>query len=422
MVIAVADVFRRKTKILELRPKLLELSGMMWIIAAQREHFAEEINALKSDKLLSCRSPLLSLTPFFDGVFLRANGRLQESPEPLETRHPIILPYSSTKCKDSCSCRVSWLLMCAAHCRLAHSGPDAMLASIRQIILAIEGSQTCQSRNKELLAVSERSARPQPPLMANLPEVRLTEARPFLNKSLQQSEAPKGIWSDNGSNFVGASRELRQLISDLDQTRITNECLKKGIDWNFSPPYAPHFGGIWERLVKSAKRTLKAVLGNLCVTDEVLTTAFAEISDIMNSRPLTHIGDNVRDPAPLTPNCLIRGHTDANTPLDTDCTSTAHRRRWRQTEAISNQFWKRWRREYLPMLMTRTKWLKDHRNLSIDDIVIVVDDGAPRGSWLLGRVIKVFPGKDNRVRVATVKTTNGEITRPVTKLCLLENE
>ena len=88
---------------------------------------------------------------------------------------------------------------------------------------------------------------------------------------------------------------------------------------------------------------------------------------------------------------------------------------------LSDVFWKRWTREYLPLLQERMKWRSFRRNLTVGDIVLVVDDSSPRCLWPLGRVLEVFPNKhDGCVRVARVKTKSGPLLRPINKLCLLE--
>ena len=95
-------------------------------------------------------------------------------------------------------------------------------------------------------------------------------------------------------------------------------------------------------------------------------------------------------------------------------------KRWRQAQLVATHIWKRWLREYLPGLITRKKWLQRTANVKIEDLVLVSDYAVPRGNWPLGRIVKVFPGHDNVVRSAEVKTKFGVMKRPVTKLALLK--
>ena len=83
-------------------------------------------------------------------------------------------------------------------------------------------------------------------------------------------------------------------------------------------------------------------------------------------------------------------------------------------------FWKRWVKEYLPILQQRQKWFTPKRNLKENDIVLIDDKLLPRGAWRLGRVLAVHKGRDGLVRPAKVKTCHSELVRPVNKLCLLE--
>lgn len=83
--------------------------------------------------------------------------------------------------------------------------------------------------------------------------------------------------------------------------------------------------------------------------------------------------------------------------------------------------WNRWLRQYLPGLIPRKKWFHSISNLKIGDLILVVDYSVPRGCWPLGRVLGVFPGQDNIVRSAEIKTKSGVLKRPVTKLALLED-
>ena len=104
---------------------------------------------------------------------------------------------------------------------------------------------------------------------------------------------PANIWSDNGTYFVGAEKELRENIVKWNTINIDAEFAHKGINWMFIPPSAPHQCGIWERLIRSFKRVLYTILGSRRFTDEVLSTTFCLVEPALNSRPLTPVsGDN----------------------------------------------------------------------------------------------------------------------------------
>ncbi len=96
------------------------------------------------------------------------------------------------------------------------------------------------------------------------------------------------------------------------------------------------------------------------------------------------------------------------------------KRHWRQVQYISDLFWKRWVKEYLPLLQERQKWNEKKRSLTAGDIVMIMDSSAPRGSWPLTKVLEVFPDKRGMVRTVKLQTKNNIIERPVTKLCLIQ--
>ena len=153
---------------------------------------------------------------------------------------------------------------------------------------------------------------------------------------------PAHIWSDNGTNFIGAAREIQDTLKRLNKERITDELSQHGVQWHFIPPAAPHFGGVWERLVKSAKRALKAVAGNQRVTDETLLKFMAEAESLMNSRPLTHVSSDCNDLEAITPNHFLLGRANMNIPLDvvTD-RGLCSRKRWKHAQVMANHFWER---------------------------------------------------------------------------------
>lgn len=110
----------------------------------------------------------------------------------------------------------------------------------------------------------------------------------------------KIIRSDQGSNFIGARKELN-IESNLNTSTVNRHLADHGCSWLFNPPHAPHMGGVWERMIGIAKRILDSTLlqhGSTSLTHEVLTTFLAEVAAIINNRPLIQVSSDPEDPAP----------------------------------------------------------------------------------------------------------------------------
>jgi Family of unknown function (DUF5641) len=224
------------------------------------------------------------------------------------------------------------------------------------------------------------------------------------------------IRSDNGSNFVCAAKELC-----FNQRRIHAFLRERSVEWLFNPPAASHMGGAWERQIRTVRKILDGVTKQQAMDDEGLATLMCLVESIINGRPLTTVSDDIKDLEPLTPNHLLLLQSGAaplmSEPVRSDLYS---RRRWRQVQYLADIFWKRWTKEYVPSLQLRQKWTRTERNVKVGDVVIVIDENAPRNTWLLGRVVETFTGSDGLVRSAKVATKSSELVRPIHKLCLLE--
>lgn len=242
--------------------------------------------------------------------------------------------------------------------------------------------------------------------------------RRFINRRGEVSE----LRCDRGSNFVGAERELREAIKQWDQQKIDRELLQRGCKWIFQPPTASSMSGIWERLVRSAKTVLKAILGTQTVSEPVLQTLLTEVERVLNGRALTANSDDPNDLQPLTPAHFLMQRKTICLPPGVFQPADQYRRKWKQVQFLADLFWKRWLREYLPALQVRGKWHRALPNLKPNALVLLMDDSAPRGYWSLGRVLEVYPGSDGMVRTAKVKTKDSVYIRPIQKLCLLEND
>ena len=229
----------------------------------------------------------------------------------------------------------------------------------------------------------------------------------------------KSIYCDRGSNFVGAEKELRLAMKDWDQSCIHSTLLLKKIEWHFNPPQASHFGGVWERQIRTIRKVLNGVMKEQMLTDESLNTLMCEVEAVINSRPLTNISDDCSDPNPLTPNHLLTMREGPYVVGEMNSKDMYCKRRWRHIQYLADLFWKRWKQAYLLSLQERQKWHTKDRNLSVGDVVLVTDEGSPRCHWPLGRVCKVKVSQDGLVRSVTLKRGNAFVDRPISKLVLM---
>ena len=154
-------------------------------------------------------------------------------------------------------------------------------------------------------------------------------------------------------------------------------------------------------MIKSGKKAIKAILGDADVTDEELHSAICGAERLLNSRPLTYVSSDPHDLSPLTPSHFLVGELGRSFAPEAFDHEQAYnpKKRWHRVQQLLGQFWKRWRKEFLPSLNARKKWFHPRHNLKEGDVVLIVEPNARRGEWPLGRVIEAYPGADGLVRV-----------------------
>ena len=250
------------------------------------------------------------------------------------------------------------------------------------------------------------------------------EADSFINGFIcfvSRRGCPSKIYSDNETNFVGAQAEIARCLRQLNKAKVRSAARCKGVDWEFNTPLASHHGGVWERLIRSIRKILLALFHpHMTLTDEVLHTVLCECECIINGRPITNSSDDVNDWEALTTNHLLAMRGVASLPWGNFYTADAYRKRWRYVQYMATQFWKRWTREYLPLLQSRYKWFQVKPNVDVGDLVLIVDEPMPRGLWPLGIVEETKLGRDGMVRSETIRTKTSQFRRPITKLVHLE--
>ncbi|XP_046142906.1 uncharacterized protein LOC123988104 [Osmia bicornis bicornis] len=227
------------------------------------------------------------------------------------------------------------------------------------------------------------------------------------------------LLSDNATNFRGADAQLKSMFKRASEfyREVAELIANEGTNWEFIPPYSPHFGGLWEAAVKSAKRHLLRSVEGHRLTFEELTTLLCQVEACLNSRPLSPLTDDPKDFSALTPNHLITGHSLSAIPESPENLNfDGGHKRWALVQKLIEHFWRRWSKEYLGQLQHLPKWRKALPNLQLGTLVLLKEDSTPPTKWPMARVVKVHEGKDGLTRVATVQTATRLTTRAITRL------
>lgn len=450
---AIAYLKRYAKQIKGLKPKTSEATsveerqeaGLFIIKLAQEDVFSHEIKSLKQGKEVRPKdktNKLHKLSPFVDenGV-LRVGGRLTRSSLHPHIKHPAILPKKS---------HVSSLLIKHYHEKVQHQGRGITVNELRSNGIWISGGSSAVASHIYQCTTCRRYRRnTQDPKMADLPEDRMEvtppftycgidcfgpfyvkEARKELKKygliftcmcsraihiemlddlstdafinALRAFIAIRGnvrqLRCDQGTNSVGARREFLNAMKHLDQEQMK----EYGCEFIMNSPSSSHMGGIWERQIRTIRSVLTAILDQSAkrLDSASLRTFLYEVMAIINSRPLTT--EHLNDPnmEPLTPSHILMMKSSIILPPPGEYVSQDLylRKRWRQVQFLTNEFWRRWKKEYLLSLQQRQIWQRDRRDTKVDDIVILCEDSSPRNQWKIARVTEVYPSPDGRVR------------------------
>ena len=328
---------------------------------SQLESYPQEYDKLSINDVIPTKSNLISLKPIFKDGLIRVGGRISHANIPFNNKHQIILSPKHP---------ISSLIISHIHHINLHVGREHTLAKIREFYWITTGKSIVRKVIRSCLYCKRQRIKPVAPYMSDLPKERVaigdkpftytgidyfgpivvklskrTRFNPALAKrygviftclttravhlelagdlstdcfimALRRFRSRRGnvkyIKSDNGTNFIGADRELKEAIKNLDKRKISKVLSDYYIEWEFNPPASPWMGGAWESLIKSVKRALKAIVRDRLFTDEALYTFLCEIESILNHRPLTAVSDDINDYDSLTPNHYLTGTDTPN--------------------------------------------------------------------------------------------------------------
>ena len=246
---------------------------------------------------------------------------------------------------------------------------------------------------------------------------------------------PSRIWSDNAPQFKHADKTLREVWKSIaDDEDVQSFIATKGVQWTFIVEHAPWMGGYYERLIGIVKQALRKSLGKNRLTSNQLATLLCEVEAVINTRPLLYLDDEFRGQGgPLTPahfltlrSFIVFPHVDYDNDDPDICITTFLSRSWKQGQHLLQQFWSVFKSEYLHSLRDRPvsfplRGGQVSAQPSVDSVVLIKDDDSPRGTWKMGRILRLHPGTDGVARSATiVLPSHKEIKRPISLLYPLE--
>lgn len=434
----------------------------------QADRFKSELQTLRGGRA-KLKGAVARLNPFVDqDGLIRVGGRLRKSDLPYGRRHPLLLPKGGALVE---------LIITHRHVSNTHAGIGAMLAILQRDFWILSARRAVRSVIFKCVACYRTKAATMQPQMGDLPADRVQCSRPFagvgtdfagpflvksaavknrkltkaylcvfvclatkavhlevvsgltteafiaaLDRFVSRRGVPSLIRSDNGTNYQGAANYLKEVTEFLGQHggQIGQVCAQRGIEWRFSVPVCPHWGGIFEAAVKSAKTHLRRVVGETTLTFEELATIFCRVEAVLNSRPLSPVSQDPNDSEVLTPGHFLIGQpVNALPEYSWRDQSTSRLSRWQMLQQMSQDFWRRWSVEYLHLLQQRIKWTDRTNPPAEGDLVLLKETNLPTLYWRRGRILKLINGTDGIPRVAEVLIDGSILTRALTSLARL---
>lgn len=365
------------------------------IKSVQNECYSEELKCINTGSNIPPSSSLWKMHPIMDrSELLRGGGRIEQSDLSINEVHPIIVPGRH---------HLAILLASHYHEAVKHQGRHLTEGAIRAAGFWLVGAKRCISSLLHRCVTCRRlRGKIEYQQMGTLPADRLQVAPPFtyvgvdvfgpweivsrctgggaLNSkrravmfSCMCSRAVhiEVIEAMSTGSFInalrrffairGASRELEMDQSNPGFKRVEEYLDTQSCTWVFNPPHASHMGGAWGRMIGIARRILDCMLleqKRSHLSHEVLTTFMAEVTAIMNARPLIPVSSDPESPLILTPAMLFTLKTGSAPPPPSGCFQEAHliREEWKQVQSLADMFWNRCKHEYLKTLQLRHKW------------------------------------------------------------------
>ena len=447
-----------------------EKAEYLLVSAIQSQHFEKEIVSLVThgvftpnaiSELKVKNSPLTFLSPFIDEHnVMRASGRCRKAEYlPYDSRFPIILPnYKNENTR-------SLIMHYHTKTMLMHMPQNETHHLLRERYFILGGKTSVSFVINRCLLCQRLSKNPLKQREGDLPPERMEAAIPFKNSGLDvygpyylrhsgrgtqkrfvlmvccmsvravalfplknmtssavvnalirmnaQYPGLKNIFSDNGSNFRGADREIREAVAAWNKDELNLELDKVGITWTFGPASCGSAGGAWERLIGMTKKLIQSVIGDKTIDTDDFDTLIAGAAAIMNRRPMMQVSADIDEPLVLSPAHFLHPYVFTNSATNIMPPNSGEpetlKSGWRATQHLLDLFFTRFKREYLASLLKRKETKSSLVSPKAGDVVILKEDDLPREQWRLCRITEVINADKNHPRRFLLRDSKNKI-------------
>lgn len=401
----------------------------------QAEHHGREIQRLKNGKQLIETSKLNQLTPLLDesGIMRVGTRATNSSVLTEEEKRPKIIPSQSWLAR---------LYIDFHHTKVQHQGRLFTQSSMRQDGIWIPGAQRMiKSYIRQCVTCKYLRGKAATQKMGNLPNERIEPTPPFTHVGVdtfgpflvkeRRSEIKRWclvftcmysravhieVINDlSTDSFLQALRCLQSIrgpvltiFSDAGTNFMGAKPILTNVTFKTNTPGASHQGGVWERIIRQIRAIFSKMVGKYAsrLDSAALRTVMYEVMYTINSKPLTT--KSLDDPTEgiVTPNHLLtmKGSQLQPTPGEYTEKEIYGIKMYNKVEQFAEEFNTRWR-DYLSTIETRQKWKNTAKNITVGDVVSVVDDNSHRNAWKTGIVEAVKIANDGLVRAASVRVS-----------------
>jgi hypothetical protein len=414
-----------------------------WIRKEQERFFPEEFARLKEGERILCTSPIIKLRPRWNAelALISVQSRSEE-------RQFILLPARS---------HLTELIIKQRHERNLHQGAFSTLCDLRRDYWVPQGMSRVKAVIFNCRVCRRFRTRLLVPREAPLPKFRITAAPAFMHVAIDHLgpltlstgqktwtlvfscgvtravhlELCKDLSAHESYLKLRAFLALRvppnsvvHVYSDNATTFRKISTMKyphHQLRWRFSVPANPSSLGLVERIVGLTKNVLRVSFRHSTLPLDELAVILHEISACLNLRPLTPVSTDINDHDPLTPSSFLYGAPPPPTLNDGQVAPTPSLpRRFLLRSKLIDHIWRRWFRQYLPLLRSWRAKLSPDKPLVQKGDLVLIEAPTSRGLWPVARVTELITGADGVVRAVHVLLKGRHTRRALRHIAPLE--